>query len=120
MFIDFSSAFNTIIPQKLMNISLCNWTQNFLTGRPQSVRMGKNTSRTITLSTGAPQGCVLSPLLFTVLTHDCMAPHGSDHNIKFADDMTVWGSSATMSWQSRGQTTGVKRTIYLSMLKKTK
>ncbi len=48
LFIDFSSAFNTIIPQQLinklnllgLNNSLCNWILDFLTGRPQSVRVG--------------------------------------------------------------------------------
>ncbi len=62
LFIDFSSAFNTIIPQQLinklnllgLNNSLCNWILDFLTGRPQSVRVGHNTSSTTTLSTGAP------------------------------------------------------------------
>ncbi len=76
LFIDFSSAFNTIIPQQLthklvqlgLNTSLCNWLLDFLTGRPQAVRVSINTSSTITLNTGAPQGCVLSPLLFTLLT----------------------------------------------------
>ncbi len=99
LFIDFSSAFNTIIPQQLinklnllgLNNSLCNWILDFLTGRPQSVRVGHNTSSTTTLSTGAPQGCVLSPLLFTLLTHDCTAKFISNHNIKFADDTTVVG-----------------------------
>ncbi len=93
LFIDFSSAFNTIIPQQLinklnllgLNNSLCNWILDFLTGRPQSVRVGHNTSSTTTLNTGAPQGCVLSPLLFTLLTHDCTAKFSSNHIIKFAD-----------------------------------
>ncbi len=76
------------------------WTRSFcllnmltdgLTGRPQSVRVGHNTSSTTTLSTGAPQGCVLSPLLFTLLTHDCTAKFSSNHIIKFADDTTVVG-----------------------------
>ncbi len=99
LFIDFSSAFNTIIPQQLINKLTCwaltipsvigSWT--FLTGRPQSVRVGHNTSSTTTLSTGAPQGCVLSPLLFTLLTHDCTAKFSSNHIIKFADDTTVVG-----------------------------
>ncbi|KAL0154309.1 hypothetical protein M9458_050422 [Cirrhinus mrigala] len=97
LFIDFSSAFNTIIPQQLihklnllgLNTSLCNWILDFLTGRRQSVRVGRNTSSTTTLSTGAPQGCVLSPLLFTLLTHDCTAKFSSNHIIKFADDTTV-------------------------------
>ncbi len=99
LFIDFSSAFNTIIPQQLinklnllgLNTSLCNWILDFLTARPQSVRVGRNTSSTTTLSTGAPQGCVLSPLLFTLLTHDCTAKVSSNHIIKFADDRTGVG-----------------------------
>ncbi len=99
LFIDFSSAFNTIIPQQLinklnllgLNNSLCNWILDFLTGRPQSVRVGHNTSSTTTLSTGTPQGCVLSPLLFTLLTHDCTAKFSSNHIIKLADDTTVVG-----------------------------
>ncbi|KAK3524813.1 hypothetical protein QTP86_007602 [Hemibagrus guttatus] len=97
LFIDFSSAFNTIIPQHLtmklsllgINTFLCNWILYFLTGRPQSVR--NSTSSATTLSTGAPQGCMLSPLLFTLLTHDCAAMHSSNHIIKFADDTTVVG-----------------------------
>uniref|UniRef100_A0A3B1JXT7 Reverse transcriptase domain-containing protein n=1 Tax=Astyanax mexicanus TaxID=7994 RepID=A0A3B1JXT7_ASTMX len=99
LFIDFSSAFNTIIPQNLtrklsslgLNTPLCNWILDFLTGRPQSVRFGGSTSSTITLNTGAPQGSVLSPLLFTLLTHDCAAKHSSNSFIKFADDTTVLG-----------------------------
>ncbi len=46
LFIDFSSAFNTIIPQQLickldqlgLNTSLCNWLLDFLSERPQAVR----------------------------------------------------------------------------------
>ncbi|XP_041840428.1 VPS10 domain-containing receptor SorCS2-like [Melanotaenia boesemani] len=74
-----------------LNTSLCNWLLDFLTGRPQAVRVGSNTSRTIILNTGAPQGCVLSPLLFTLLTHDCTPLHSSNLFIKFADDTTVVG-----------------------------
>ncbi|KAI5615351.1 gastrula zinc finger protein XlCGF28.1-like [Silurus asotus] len=98
LFIDFSSAFNTI-PQHLieklsllgLNNSLCNWILDLLTERPQSVWIGNSISCTTTLSTGAPQGCVLSPLLFTLLTYDYVAMHSSNHIIKFADDTTVVG-----------------------------
>ncbi|XP_062903643.1 uncharacterized protein LOC134346246 [Mobula hypostoma] len=38
---------------------------------------------------GGPPGCVLSSLLFTLLTHDCAATHSSNQIIKFADDMTM-------------------------------
>ena len=34
---------------------------------------------------------MLSPLLFTLLTHDCVAVHSSNRSIKFADDATVVG-----------------------------
>ncbi|KAK3506189.1 hypothetical protein QTP70_028694, partial [Hemibagrus guttatus] len=99
MFIDFSSAFNTIIPEHLieklsllaLNTSLCNWILVFLTGRPQSVRIGNSISSTTTLSTRAPQSYVHSKLLFTLLTHSCAAMHSSNHIIKFADDLTVVG-----------------------------
>ncbi|KAI5626746.1 gastrula zinc finger protein XlCGF28.1-like [Silurus asotus] len=82
---EFSSAFNTIIPQHLieklnllgLNTSLCNWILDFLTGRPQSVQIGNNIFSTTTLSSGAPPGCVLSPLLFSLLTYDYVAMHNS-------------------------------------------
>ncbi len=65
LLIDYSSAFNTIVPIKLavklsdlgLNTSLCDWIQDFLTGRPQVVKMGQFTSNSITLNVGAPQGC---------------------------------------------------------------
>ena len=56
---------------------------------PQVVRGGSNTSAMLILNTGAPQGCVLSPLLYSLFTHDCLAMHDSNTIIKFADDTTV-------------------------------
>ena len=99
LFIDYSSAFNTIVPSKLvgklrdlgLNYDLCQWVLDFLTGRPQVVRAGNCTSSSITLNTGAPQGCVLSPLLYSLYTHDCVAKHNSNTIIKFADDTAVMG-----------------------------
>ncbi|KAF7645238.1 hypothetical protein LDENG_00208050 [Lucifuga dentata] len=91
LFIDFSSAFNTIIPQQLVeklrllevDTGTCNWVLNFLTQRRQS--------DTITVSTGSPQGCFLCPLLFSLLTHNCTAKFNTNHIIKFANDTTVVG-----------------------------
>ncbi|KAK3527913.1 hypothetical protein QTP86_011457 [Hemibagrus guttatus] len=62
---------------------------DFLTNRPQSVRSGNHTSSTLILNTGAPQGCVLSPLLDSLFTHDCVPRHNSNIFIKYADDTTV-------------------------------
>uniref|UniRef100_A0A4W5L6E0 Reverse transcriptase domain-containing protein n=1 Tax=Hucho hucho TaxID=62062 RepID=A0A4W5L6E0_9TELE len=99
LFIDYSSAFNTIVPSKLvikletlgLDPALCNWVLDFLTGRSQVVRVGNNISTPLILNTGAPQGCVLSPLLYSLFTHDCVAKHASNSIIKFADDTTVVG-----------------------------
>ncbi len=99
LFVDYSSAFNTIVPATLvaklqalgLNRSLCSWILDFLTGRCQVVRRGNNTSSPLTLNTGAPQGCVLSPLLYSLYTHDCTATHSSNVIVKFADDTTVIG-----------------------------
>ena len=92
LFIDYNSAFNTIVPSKLitkirtigLNTSLCNWILDFLTGSPQVVRVGNNTSATLILNTVAPQGCSL-------FAHDCTARHDSNTIITFADDTTVVG-----------------------------
>lgn len=65
------------------------WIQEFLTNRPQSVRLDHHHSPTPSLSTGVPQGCVLSPLLYYLYTYDCIPDHSPNTIIKFADDTTV-------------------------------
>ncbi len=101
LFVDFSSAFNTIIPDTLQNkltqlsvpTSICQWITSFLTDRQQLVRLGKFSSNTCTISTGAPvvEGCVLSPLLFSLYTNDCTSKDPSVKLLKFADDTTLIG-----------------------------
>ena len=78
-----------------LNTFLCNWILDFLTGRPDVVRVGNNTPATLILNTGAPQGCVLSSLLYSQFTHNCTARHNSKTIIKYADDTTVISSLIT-------------------------
>jgi hypothetical protein len=99
LFVDYSSAFNTVVPQKLFDKlvalelppSICHWLLDFLLQRPQAVRINDLTSQTLVLNTGAPQGCVLSPLLYSLFTNDCVSHQESVQLIKFADDTTVEG-----------------------------
>uniref|UniRef100_A0A8C9SC26 Reverse transcriptase domain-containing protein n=1 Tax=Scleropages formosus TaxID=113540 RepID=A0A8C9SC26_SCLFO len=86
---------STKLIQKLLRLglsaTLCNWILDFLTNKPQRVRIGSNTSSQLTLNTGTPQGGVLSPVLYSLFTHDCVASHSSNNIIKFADDTTIVG-----------------------------
>ncbi|GFR65666.1 hypothetical protein ElyMa_005537100 [Elysia marginata] len=83
LFIDFSSAFNTIQPHLVisklskmnLNTNLIAWILDFLTFRPQFVKLSNSktnncrhsvVSKMITTNTGAPQGAMLSPVLFSV------------------------------------------------------
>src|SRR4029434_3194647 len=62
-----------------------------LSDRRQRVRLGKHVSDSTTISTGSPQGCVLSPLLFSLYTNSCTSSHQSVKLFKFADDTTLIG-----------------------------
>ena len=88
------SSTPTLTDKLLMALSppsLCSWIMDFHTSRPQSVSIGPLSSKTLIMNTGCPQGCVLSPLLYTLLTHDCTASYESNSIIRFADDTTVIG-----------------------------
>ncbi|KAK0144491.1 putative RNA-directed DNA polymerase from transposon X-element [Merluccius polli] len=99
LFLDYSSAFNTIRPGKLIRkltdlgvpTPTCNWILDFLTERPQVVRMGRQVSAELIISTGSPQGCCLSLKLFTLYTHDCVSTHDNTIIIKYAYDTTILG-----------------------------
>ncbi|KAK3507572.1 hypothetical protein QTP70_028645, partial [Hemibagrus guttatus] len=57
----------------------------------RSMRLGPHLCTTLTLGTGSPQGCVLSPLLYALYTYDCIPFHPTNTIIKFAVDTTVVG-----------------------------
>lgn len=79
LFVDFSPAFNTIQPHLLvekllhqfqLEANLVGWILDFLTNRSQRVRVNSHLSDLAHTSTGSPQGCVLSPLLYILYTND--------------------------------------------------
>ncbi len=92
LFVDFSSDFNTIIPDTLQNkltqlsvpTSICQWINSFLTDRH-------------TISTAAPQGCVLSPLLFSLYTNDCTSPHKTPLSNSWSFQTTPHWSASSRS-----------------------
>ena len=95
LFADFSSAFNTMQPhilaQKLIsNFSLQHdlalWIVDSLTDRCQQVFVNMSSVQAVTC-TGSPQGCVLSPLLYSLHTDDCHQENS--YLIKFAADSAL-------------------------------
>lgn len=72
LFVDYSSAFNTILPdilvKKLTDLDflplIFGWIKNFLMDCPQTLRVGPLRSSTLRLSTSSLQDCVLSPFLY--------------------------------------------------------
>jgi len=101
LFVDFSSAFNTIQPHILfpklteLNVpnSLCLWILDFLTQRPQFVSLklkhGCFQSSELVTNTGAPQGTVLAPILFSIYTNSCVQTFENIPIIKYADDTSI-------------------------------
>ena len=91
LFVDFSSAFNTILlvllQDKLSQFhvpdSTCRWITEFLSDKKQRVNLGIHVSESQTISTKSPQGCILSPLLISLYTNGCTSSHQSVELLKF-------------------------------------
>ena len=99
LFIDNSLVFNTIIQHKRfsklrlrnVNSQMCRWILDFLPNWTQVVKFNCKLSEPLTLSTGAPQGGVLSPRLFRIFTNDCRFSSSSTLIFKFSDNTTIGG-----------------------------
>ena len=93
LFVGYSSTSTQSSPTNYLHLvctinhphpSICDWILDFLTGRPQSVRIRNRTSASIVTNIGTPQGCVLSPILYTLFTITYTI-------LKLADDTAVIG-----------------------------
>lgn len=99
LFIDYSSAFNTMQPHILIErlatynvpARLQLFILDFLTDRHQYVRTDQEQSSSTTINTGAPQGCVLSAFLFIIYTNALSLCSAKTKIIKYADDTVVVG-----------------------------
>lgn len=103
LFIDFSSAFDSIRPQSLVyklqhlkaNPHLALWITDCIciaaTTEGQIFRYMCTSSDVTHLSAGVPQGCVLSPLLFSLFTSDSNSKNSFSIMIKYADDTALTG-----------------------------
>ena len=93
---DLSAAFDTLDPglfcQKLEIYGLDRkskeWFNSFLTGRTQRVKIGSQLSGPLNLTSGVPQGGILSPIIFTIYGADMedWVEHSTIFN--YADDTT--------------------------------
>ena len=66
-----------------------HWLLNFLSNRLQFVRVGDTKSTVLVSNTGAPQGCVVSPFLYTSYTNDCRSIDPSTMFVRFSDDTAM-------------------------------
>lgn len=67
------------------------WINNFLTLSSQYVNFKDTKSSVITTNVGVPQGCVLSPILFTTYTSDCVCCAENCQLFKYIDNSVLVG-----------------------------
>jgi hypothetical protein len=96
VFLDFSSAFNTIDRRKILNALVqygasqwcTNWLSDYFSNRLQYTVFNGKTSSSALNCWGVLQGAVLSPLFFNLYT-DKLAASPNSILVKYADDFVL-------------------------------
>lgn len=94
---DLSKAFDCVPHNKLItslkNTSLprgfIKLIQNYLENRTQFVKIGQLTSNCVPITSGVPQGAIISPTLFNIYMRDTKIDNSIGVLIKYADDSTA-------------------------------
>ena len=96
LFLDFSSAFNTVLPNQLLrDLStfvdkpwFIYWLEHFLHGWTRKIKLDKGLSELSKIDVGVPQGGPLSAILFTIYTNEIRS-NESLSVVKYADDTAL-------------------------------
>lgn len=79
------------LKQRGVNPYTIRWYHSFLTSQTQQVSVNATLSESRNISTGAPQGCVRSPILFTLYTNECTSSNPENYIVKSSDDTDLLG-----------------------------
>ncbi len=103
LFFDLSAAFDcidvTLLAAKLKiygaSGDFIKWVTSYMSGRSQRVEYGGQLSEEVNVTVGSPQGSVISPLLFLILTADLEEWVSQGRTVTYADDTTCYVEAKT-------------------------